>query len=80
MLEVAIRDLSKPPSAKPVVEGEKPPEATKEDKSAKGKKGKVVCVAYSCTLICDFFIVTKFSLSESFFTRKSLSIEICNVK
>ena len=55
VLEVAIRDLSKPPSAKPVVEGEKPPEATKEDKSAKGKKGKVVCVAYSCTVICDFF-------------------------
>ena len=44
VLESAIWELSKPPSAKPTQEQEKPPETAKDDKGAKGKKGKVESV------------------------------------
>ena len=47
-LEVAIGELSKPPSAKPAVEQDKPPEPSKEDKTAKAKKGKVDNVMEFC--------------------------------
>ena len=46
VLEAAIREASKPPSAKREVEQEKPPDGGKEEKGAKGKKAKVV----TCTL------------------------------
>ena len=41
-LVTAISEFSKPPSAKPQGEQDKPPaEAGREEKTAKGKKGKV---------------------------------------
>ena len=40
-LDTAIFETSKPPATKPQVELEKPHEGGKEEKSAKGKKGKV---------------------------------------
>ena len=43
VLETAIRELSKPPSAQPQTELDKPPEAGREEKTSKGKKGKVSC-------------------------------------
>ena len=46
-LDTAIFETSKPPATKPPVEQEKPHEGGKEEKSAKGKKGKVSFVLES---------------------------------
>ena len=57
VLEAAIREASKRPSAKREVEQEKPPDGGKEEKGAKGKKAKVV----TCTLAS--LVPTAFNVS-----------------